>query len=163
MSAGDFVSVPVPCPSCGETYLETTENYDPERIANGTMFRFVRKYGPDGYNWSLPFDENSVGEAVECPGCGNSMCGFDSKINVQGGAEDAQEAHALKDAGSIPAPATISKEVGHGTKEEGKKESPGSKDKEVKPNDAHVCAECGKVCTNAGALSEHVKKKHGGK
>lgn len=79
MSAG----IKVPCPSCGETYLETTEKYDPDKMTNGTMLRLTKEYGPDGYNWEcFPYDEWVLGESLECPGCGAPLGTLTGKIHI---------------------------------------------------------------------------------
>lgn len=138
----EFKPVLVPCPSCGETYLETTEEYDPAKMTNGRMLRLTEKYGPDGLNWScFPYDEWILGDALECPGCGAPMGGLQGMVNVnmeRGGLEMAPAlVHTQDDAGSSPAPATNT-------------------------SDAHVCPECGKACKNAQGLVQHTKLKHGG-
>ena len=63
----------VKCKNCGETFYETTEEYDPSKMVTGSMLRFVEKYGPDGFNWSLPFAEHDMAEAISCVDCGSPM------------------------------------------------------------------------------------------
>ena len=135
----------VRCPFCREIYLETTEAFDPNRTANGPMFRLTEQYGPNGYNWSVfPPDEWIIQDALECPGCLNPIVGADGKVNPENLiADDGRPGKA------IVLPLNYAKEGGPVTAIK----TPF----EFKPNEAHVCTECGKSCKNAGSLANHMK------
>ncbi|OPY82489.1 MAG: hypothetical protein A4E65_00789 [Syntrophorhabdus sp. PtaU1.Bin153] len=138
-----FKPIPVRCPSCGETYLETTEHFDPNKMTNGTMLRLIPKYGPDGLNWScFPYDEWILGDALECPGCGAPMGGLQGKVNVL----------------SVEVKSDGGQEEGKEQKEETGGAEKGETGQEVtRTNDAHVCPECGRSFEKAIALVGHMK------
>lgn len=69
----DLASKPVKCPNCGGVFYETTEEYDPGKMTTGAMLRFTEKYGPSGYNWSLPFSDYDMSEGLVCVECGADM------------------------------------------------------------------------------------------
>jgi len=69
----DLASKPVKCPNCSGVFYETTETYDPGKMTTGKMLRFTEKYGPNGYNWSLPFSEYDMSEGIVCVECGTDM------------------------------------------------------------------------------------------
>ena len=68
-----YISYDVKCPACGDIYYETTEFFDPARMATGEMLRFKTKFGPGGYNWSMPFTDYDMAEALVCVECGGAM------------------------------------------------------------------------------------------
>lgn len=68
-----YVCYDVKCPACGDIYYETTELFDPNKMATGEMLRFKSKYGPGGYNWSMPFTDYDMAEALVCVECGGSL------------------------------------------------------------------------------------------
>jgi hypothetical protein len=63
----------VKCPTCGNIYFETTEAYVPVRMTTGEMLRFKKEFGPEGYNWSRPFSDNDMAEALICPACDGAL------------------------------------------------------------------------------------------
>jgi len=69
----DLASKPVKCPNCSGVFYETTDEYDPGKMTTGAMLRFTEKYGPNGYNWSLPFSDNDMSEGLICVECGSDM------------------------------------------------------------------------------------------
>lgn len=69
----ELSGVQVLCPNCGDIYYETTETYDPVKMTTGDMLRFTKKYGPQGYNWSLPFSDHDMSEGLLCVECGGDM------------------------------------------------------------------------------------------
>ena len=69
----DLSSKPVKCPNCGGVFYETTDEYDPSKMTTGAMLRFTEKYGPNGYNWSLPFSEYDMSEGLVCVDCGSDL------------------------------------------------------------------------------------------
>ena len=68
-----YISFDVKCPSCGEIFFETTEAFDPHKMTTGEMLRFKKQYGPGGYNWSMPFSDYDMAEALVCAECGGSL------------------------------------------------------------------------------------------
>lgn len=173
------LSQEVRCHGCGEIYLETTKKYDPERIANGTMFQLTEKYGPNGYNWScFPNDEWIQAEALECPDCGAPICDLAGKVpeaalvNPYEGVVDTYtskpwpQVSEIQEAGII-IPDYRKQEDSNGSKEgnEEKETVPtgtagaeeGKEEKVVPPNDAHVCPVCGKVCATQFGLIGHMR------
>lgn len=61
------------CPWCGDCYHEVLlETYSHTKRPNGTWFRLLPEYGPEGANWtSFPTNDPSLVEAdLSCPGCG---------------------------------------------------------------------------------------------
>jgi hypothetical protein len=167
----------VRCSGCAEIYVETTSKYDPERIANGTMFRLTEKYGPNGYNWScFPNDEWIQAETLECPDCGAPICDLAGKVPetalvdaapqwTQTVAYSKEALESMKDSAHwLNQPI---QEVQDGSKETEEKETiptrsagaeKGKEEKVVPPNNAHVCPECGKVCANQFGLIGHMRK-----
>jgi uncharacterized C2H2 Zn-finger protein len=95
----DLASKPVKCPNCGGVFYETTEEYDPGKMTTGAMLRFTEKYGPNGYNWSLPFSDNDMSEGLICVECGADMApsgylGIDKLVLT---APDEPDAHRTDD------------------------------------------------------------------
>ena len=68
-----YICYDVRCPNCAEAFYETTELYDPNKMTTGEMLRFKKKYGPEGYNWSLPFSDHDMSEAIVCVECGGPL------------------------------------------------------------------------------------------
>jgi hypothetical protein len=69
----DAICFDVKCPTCGKVCYETTEAFDPVKMATGAMLRFKKKFGPEGYNWSMPFTDYDMAEALTCAECGGSL------------------------------------------------------------------------------------------
>ena len=69
----DQICHDVKCPSCGDIYYETSEAYNPDQMTTGAMLRFKKMFGPEGYNWSLPFAGYDMAEAIVCPECGAAL------------------------------------------------------------------------------------------
>ena len=68
-----FESQRVRCRGCGQSYHQTTEEFDPTRCATGRMFKLLPAYGPNGANWTtFPCDEAVRHGDLVCPGCGES-------------------------------------------------------------------------------------------
>jgi hypothetical protein len=58
------------CPGSGVTYHETTDNYHPRELPNGSMFRLTEPYRTE-YGWSsFPELEYITDAGIECPNCG---------------------------------------------------------------------------------------------
>ncbi len=126
----------IKCPHCCGVFLETTEKYTLDRISNGAMFKLKEAYGINGYNWScFPFLEETICDQLECPGCGVPMIESDGKIRAM--ISDTQETKEL------PKIIDIIK-----------------KTEEHKPDDAHVCDECGKFYSTEATLRFHIKTQH---
>jgi len=74
----------VKCPSCGGIYHETTEKFDPDRVANGSMFRLTYPFGAYGKgarNWtSFPQDPAIRFADLECPNCGSCYVDASGRI-----------------------------------------------------------------------------------
>ncbi len=68
-----YICYDVRCPNCAEAFYETTELYDPNKMTTGEMLRFKKKYGPEGYNWSLPFSDHDMSEGIVCVECGGPL------------------------------------------------------------------------------------------
>lgn len=76
----DEIKEPVPeffprdifCPSCGESFHETTEAYCPDLAANSSMMRLKELYVSYGWN-DVPPDPTAGYGVLECPGCGSAM------------------------------------------------------------------------------------------
>jgi hypothetical protein len=135
----------VKCPSCCEIYLETTKDFDPDKIASGPMFRLIEKYGPQGYNWSMPFGEYDMAEGIGCPGCGMPIVDLNGKVNPGNLIKDAQarEEKIEFEANLVPGD---------------RKAYP--LHQLAQPQTAHVCPECGKLCKNTLGLNSHMRS-HG--
>lgn len=59
------------CPSCGESYHMTTDEYVPGVSPHGGMMVLRPMYGECGLNWSsFPCTPDSRDSDLECPGCG---------------------------------------------------------------------------------------------
>jgi|GEM_PF-6326546 hypothetical protein len=89
------------CRVCGQAYYETNDSdgfmtgvdgstipnpkikrYNPEKRANGAMFRlkpFYQKHGWMGF----PYDITVIGDALECCGCGSPLSGFDGRVKTR--------------------------------------------------------------------------------
>ena len=56
------------CPGCREMYHETTDKFNPDVLANGSMFRMKEPWA--SWGWSTFFNNDSVGYGeLVCPGC----------------------------------------------------------------------------------------------
>jgi len=56
------------CPECRGRYHETTDKFDPEALADGSMFRLKQPYADWGWQ---TFSREPQGYGVlECPNCG---------------------------------------------------------------------------------------------
>lgn len=168
----------VRCPVCQDIYLETTECYDPDRKANGTMFRLTETYGPNGYNWSsFPADEWIIADALECPGCGACICGPDGKVAIprkEEGDRKQEESKEETEGEVTAAPVTLCPFCAR----QGKKmpllkekdrdgwycdlhgmvrpEAALKKEEKAQPVSAHVCPKCGTAFKTAAALGGHM-------
>lgn len=72
------------CPSCNESFHETTEEYLPDVSPNGKMFRLKDKYRENGW-LSFVEDESSVGDELYCPECGGQYReGPEGRVRVLG-------------------------------------------------------------------------------
>lgn len=66
----------VKCPECKEYFHETTEEFDSEKTPHGGMFVLMKKFGPQGFNWSSFPNNDGMGIGdLECPNCGAPYCG----------------------------------------------------------------------------------------
>jgi hypothetical protein len=63
-----FKGLKVVCPVCGLKGFETTENYDPAKVPNGSMVRSLLPYGID---W-LTLEITPRAEMI-CPECGSEL------------------------------------------------------------------------------------------
>ena len=80
----DFVPQAVRCPGCGQSYHQTTPEYDPDRCAHGRMFKLMPAYGPNGANWTtFPYDESVRHGDLLCPGCGAPYTNGGNSVTVR--------------------------------------------------------------------------------
>lgn len=100
MSEGEkeFVPQAVRCPGCGQSYHQTTPEYDPERCAHGRMFVLMPAYGVYGANWSsFPFDESVRHGDLLCPGCGAPYTNGGNSVTLRDIVSNKAERAALED------------------------------------------------------------------
>jgi hypothetical protein len=67
------------CPFCAIAYFRTNRNFDPAKIANGSMIDMKEPWA--GYGWTGPPKDESVQFAnLHCPSCGPGA----SLVDLQG-------------------------------------------------------------------------------
>jgi len=73
---------------CHGVYLETTEQFDPDKTPHGGMFRLVEPYKGNGWS-SFPEHEGVTGAALECPDCGAPYLNSSNRVALVPGSEEA--------------------------------------------------------------------------
>jgi hypothetical protein len=97
----------VKCPTCGNIYFETTGDYSPDWMTTGAMLRFKKEFGPEGYNWSRPFSDYDMAEALICPACDGALA---PNGHVRIG-DPAGKRFAPEQTETVPIPSTHKKEL----------------------------------------------------
>ena len=99
----DLPRMDVVCPNCGEIFYEanakqvwdripwgdtlypvrnpTRAAYDPDKPANGAMFRMKEKWASQGWP-PFPYDETVQFEQLECPACGMSLADSRGRVKI---------------------------------------------------------------------------------
>lgn len=66
------------CPNCSESWLETTNTFNPYKTINAAMFRLKKQYRDEGQGFcgvhSDSITDSIEGHAVQYPCCGAFMC-----------------------------------------------------------------------------------------
>jgi len=61
------------CPGCGQSFHQTTQLFDAEKVVNPSMLTLKDKY--ISYGWEqIPADATAGYGCLECPDCGASLC-----------------------------------------------------------------------------------------
>lgn len=67
------------CPSCKQSYHETTKLFKRDEKPNGSMFRLKEEFKTS--QWSaFPEEAYIVGGRLECPGCGVLYVGHEGEL-----------------------------------------------------------------------------------
>ena len=73
------------CPGCKGQFHTITDKFDPDVTPNGSMFRLLPNYGPDGGNWStFPESESAEFAELACPMCGAEYLDDDFRVTLSG-------------------------------------------------------------------------------
>ena len=88
----------VVCPHCFQSWLETTDRFDPKAFINMMMFRLKDEYKMQGQTFcdvEIPTD-SIEGDNVLCPNCGDRLCDSDGRFSgrTEGRADDVIESVA---------------------------------------------------------------------
>lgn len=143
--------VDVICPGCKGRFHETTDLFRYNaKSHDGSMFKLKEKYGPNGFNWSsFP---NNVGIKygdLDCPSCGAPYCSGGFKVILAFNKHPDHIVSTHQDRVVAIAKSFVFEEERHTLIPP-----------EQKPNDAHVCDKCGKVCKSYAGLVTHMMRKH---
>jgi len=81
------------CPHCTQSWLKTTDAFDPDKTINAAMFRLKKQYRDEGQGFCGVHQDSITdsieGYAVQYPCCGNFMC--DGNYRFNGKIEDVEE------------------------------------------------------------------------
>lgn len=73
----------VVCPHCFQSWLETTDRFDPKALINMMMFRLKDEYRAQGQTFcdvEIPTD-SIEGDNVICPNCSDRLCDSDGRFS----------------------------------------------------------------------------------
>lgn len=76
------MSLDVLCPTCGLSFHETTDKYNPNCATNGSMLKLKDKY--IDFGWSdFGHDVTVIFDQLTCANCGSPMADFAGKVKTK--------------------------------------------------------------------------------